>query len=161
VPINPLLWFQYPWPGSSHHSTIDCLPIWWCRAIGSIHCITTQIDSMGIYELAKLLKRRIKSHFWDQGPWLPDVDNQMESTVFNARRMMSHPCFCDGWDLSGYTIPQCSYWLSAKIYQNRFFHRCYMLEGNKLPIYFSVLIVGTIRLNTELFERGLYCSGWF
>jgi len=36
-----------------------------------------------------------------------------------------------------------------KIYQNRFFHRCYSLEGNKLPIYFRGVDQGMIYLNTE------------
>jgi hypothetical protein len=36
-----------------------------------------------------------------------------------------------------------------KIYQNRFFTRCYSLEGNKLPIYFSGADKGMIYLNTE------------
>lgn len=36
-----------------------------------------------------------------------------------------------------------------KIYQNRFFHRCYPLEGNKLPIYFRGVDQGVIYLNTE------------
>ena len=36
-----------------------------------------------------------------------------------------------------------------KIYQNRFFHRCYPLEGNKLPIYYRGVDEGMIYLNTE------------
>lgn len=38
---------------------------------------------------------------------------------------------------------------AQKIYQNRFFHRCYALEGNKLPIYFRGIDQGMIYLNTE------------
>lgn len=37
-----------------------------------------------------------------------------------------------------------------KLYQNRFFHRCYALEGNKLPIYFRGIDRGMIYLNSEL-----------
>ncbi len=36
-----------------------------------------------------------------------------------------------------------------KLYQNRFFHRCFALEGNKLPIYHRGADQGFIYLNTE------------
>ncbi len=41
-----------------------------------------------------------------------------------------------------------------KLYQNRFFHRCYALEGNKLPIYFKGVDEGMIYLNSE-FPRNI------
>lgn len=36
-----------------------------------------------------------------------------------------------------------------KVYQNKFFHRCFPLEGNKLPIYFTGVDEGLIYLHTE------------
>ena len=36
-----------------------------------------------------------------------------------------------------------------KVNENKFFHRCYPLEGNKLPIYFTGLDKGMIYLNAE------------
>ncbi len=36
-----------------------------------------------------------------------------------------------------------------KVNENKFFHRCHPLEGNKLPIYYSGLDNGMIYLNTE------------
>lgn len=37
-----------------------------------------------------------------------------------------------------------------KYYQNRFFHRCFPLEGNKLPIYFTGVDDGILHLNADL-----------
>ncbi len=36
-----------------------------------------------------------------------------------------------------------------KLYQNKFFHRCFPLEGNKLPIYYTGVDNGIVYLNTE------------
>jgi hypothetical protein len=48
-----------------------------------------------------------------------------------------------------------------KIYQNRFFHRCYPLEGNKLPIYYRGVDEGMIYLNTEQPREVNYFRGRF
>lgn len=37
-----------------------------------------------------------------------------------------------------------------KIYQNRFFHRCHPLEGNKLPIYYTGIDNGMIHTHVEM-----------
>jgi peroxiredoxin len=79
--------------------------------------------------------------------------------VSNQNGIYSLKCMADGEPSFAFAMDEIPFedtrYLNAhidyaqKIYQNRFFHRCFPLEGNKLPIYFRGVDDGMIYLNTE------------
>lgn len=79
--------------------------------------------------------------------------------VYNQNGIYSLQCMADEEPSFAFSMDEIPFqdtrYLNAhidyaqKLYQNRFFHRCFPLEGNKLPIYFKGVDDGMIYLTTE------------
>jgi len=112
-----------------------------------------KLDSLGIYRLPIPFEIGVSKVTFG----IRACDYQ--DGVDNPNGIYSLECSVDGQPSFAFAMDEIPFqdtrYLNAhidyqqKIYQNRFFHRCYPLEGNKLPIYYRGVDQGMIYLNTE------------